>query len=178
MPRVFVITVRALLCTFGVVGASIMASRADALSHEEWVLAFVRFVEWPAPAVGADNTLVVCLPTDAPTLDLQGKQVRGLTLLVLRVAKPREIDRCHVFSALSQRETDWLPWLRALKSLPILAVGVGTRYCEVGGAICLIKDEATGSEKYQLNLDSLSRAGFKVRTQLLRPQRPRAANGG
>lgn len=178
MARVFVISVHALWRTFSVVSALTLAAPAHALSHEEWVMAFVRFVEWPTPAVGADNALVICLPTDAPALDLQGKQVRGLTLQVLRVARPREIDRCHVFSALSQREADWLPWLGALKSLPVLAVGVGTRYCEVGGAICLIKDELTGAEKYQLNLDSLARAGFKVRTQLLRPQRPRAASGG
>ena len=167
-----------LLSIFGVVGASVMSAPASALSHEEWVMAFVRFVEWPAPSVGADNTLVICQPTDAPALELEGKQVRGLTLQVVRVSKPRDMDRCHVFSALSQREADWALWLAALKSQPILAVGQGTRYCEVGGAICLIKDETTGSEKYQLNLDSLSRAGFKVRSQLLRQQRQRTANSG
>ena len=53
---------------------------------------------------------------------------------------------------------------------------IGARFCELGGAICLVKDEATGVEKYQLNLDSLSRAGFRVRSQLLQAQRQRSAN--
>ena len=141
-------------------------------------MAFVRFVEWPAPSIGADNTLVICQPTDGPVLDLEGKHVRGLTLQVLRISKPRDIDRCHVFSALSQREADWAPWLAALKSQPILAVGHGTRYCEVGGAICIVNDETTGVEKYQLNLDTLSRARFKVRSQLLRQQRQRTSISG
>lgn len=178
MCRVLVITARMLLSIFGVVGALVMSAPASALSHEEWVMAFVRFVEWPTPAVGTENTLVICQPTDAPTLDLQGKLVRGLTLQVVRVSKPRDVDRCHVFSALSQREGDWAPWLAALKSQPILAVGLGARYCEVGGTVCLIKDETSGAEKYQLNLDSLSRAGFKVRSQLLRQQRQRTATNG
>jgi YfiR/HmsC-like len=167
-----------LLAIFGVVGALVMSPPVSALSHEEWVMAFVRFVDWPTAAIGTEHTLVICVPTDAPALDLQGKQIRGMTLQVLRVAQPREINRCHVFSALAQREADWSPWLEALKTLPVLAVGLGARYCEVGGAICLIKDEVTSVHKYQLNLDSLSRAGFKVRSQLLRPQRPRAASNG
>ena len=141
-------------------------------------MAFVRFVEWPASAITVDSTLVICVPTDAPTLELQGKLVRGLTLHVLRVSKPRDIDGCHVFSALSQREVDWAPWLAALKSQPVLAVGQGARYCEIGGTICLVKDDGTAAEKYLLNLDSLSRAGFKVNSQLLRQYRPRTTTRG
>lgn len=141
-------------------------------------MAFVRFVEWPATAITAEGTLVICVPTDAPTLELQGKLVRGLTLHVLRVSKPRDIDRCHVFSALSQREADWVPWLAALKSQPVLAVGQGARYCEIGGTICLVREDATAEEKYQLNLDSLSRAGFKVNSQLLRQHLPRTTTRG
>jgi hypothetical protein len=167
MCRVITITARTVLAIVGVVGASVMSTPAFALSHEEWVMAFVRFVEWPVPP--ADKLLLICQPANAPTLDLQGKQVRGLTLQVIRINKPRDADRCHVFAALSQREAEWLPWLNALKLQPILAVGVGARFCELGGTICVVKHEALGSETYQLNLDSLSRSGFKVRSQLLRP---------
>jgi len=37
-----------------------------------------------------------------------------------------------------------------------------------------VADDATGIERYRLNLDSLSRAGFKVNSQLLRAQPQRA----
>ena len=178
MYRHLVVTVRMLLSVFAVVGASVMSAPAKALSHEEWVMAFVRFVEWPAPSVGAENTLVVCQPTAVPALDLHGKQVRGLTLQVIRLASPGDVEGCDIFSALAQREADWAAWLSALKAKPILAVGQGAHYCEVGGTICLIMDEKTGVEKFQLNLDRLSRTGFKVRSQLLRQQRQRAANNG
>ena len=176
MCRDLVITARMLLSIIAVVGASVMSAPASALSHEEWVMAFVRFVEWPEPSVGADNTLVICQPTALPALDLHGKHVRGVTLQVVRVASPGDVDRCHIFWALAQREADWAPWLSALKAKPILAVGQGAHYCEVGGTICLIMDEKTGVEKFQLNLDTLSRTGFKVRSQLLRQQRQRTAN--
>jgi hypothetical protein len=176
MRRVFGSTVRivqSIRTMIGLAAVSVMCAPAVALSHEEWVMAFVRFVEWPVPST--DQSLAVCQPLDSPALALQGAQVRGLTLQVLRVSKPRDVDRCHVFSALAMPESEWAPWLATLKAHPILAVGVGARFCELGGAICLVRDEATKSEKYQLNLDSLSRAGFRVRSQLLRAPRQRGA---
>lgn len=141
-------------------------------------MAFVRFVEWPAPATASAGatTLQVCQPADGPALDLQGKQVRGLTLRVLRVNQPGQLAGCQVFTALSQREADWLPWLVAVKARPVLAVGLGARYCELGGTVCLIKDGLSGAERYQLNLDSLSSSGFKVHSHLLRPPRQRTAS--
>lgn len=152
---------------FVVVGASVTSFPALALSHEEWVMAFVRFVDWPVPPEG--NTLVICQPPNALPLELHGKQVRGFTLQIVRIKLPRETERCHVFSALSQREAEWLPWLAALKLQPVLAVGLGARFCELGGTICIVRQETMAAETYQLNLDSLSRSGFKVRSQLLRP---------
>lgn len=170
----FIVRIQQSLRTIiGLACVSVVCAPAVALSHEEWVLAFVRFVEWPMPP--ADHSLAVCQPLDSPALALQGAQVRGLTLQVLRVSKPRDVDRCQVFSALSMQEAEWAPWLATLKAQPILAVGVGARFCELGGAICLVRDEITKTEKYQLNLDSLSRAGFRVRSQLLRSPRQRGA---
>lgn len=152
-----------------------IATPVFALSSEEWVIAFVRFIEWPgAAAAGSDGTVVVCQPTDTPELDLAGKQVRGLALLVMRIARPRDIERCHLFAALPKREFDWQPWLAAVKGKPVLTVGLGGSFCEQGGSICLVADEASGAERYRLNLDALSRAGFKVNSQLLRLQPLRA----
>lgn len=175
MYRAMSITARRLLSIAGVIVASVIANPVNALSSEEWVVAFVRFVEWPTPL--ADNALIICQPPDTPPLDLDGKQVRGVTLQVVRVANVRELDRCQLFAALSGKETGWSPWINAIKSRPILAVGIGARFCEIGGTICLVKDEASGAEKYQLNLDTLSRAGFKVSSQLLRSQPQRTARG-
>lgn len=173
MCRAIEVTARTLLSAIGVVGVAVMSSPVSALSHEEWVMAFVRFVEWPAPA--PEETLVVCLLPDTPVLELQGKQVRGLTLQILRPSRQRELDHCHMFVAMSEREASWAPWLNAIKPRPILAVGLGARFCEVGGTICLVKDDATGAEKFQLNLDALARGGFKVNSQLLRSQPQRTA---
>lgn len=158
--------------------SSVLSTSVLALSHEEWVLAFARFVDWPAAA--PEKTLLVCQPPHTPTLELQGQQVRGLTVEVVRVSLPRELDRCHVFAALAQRETEWSPWLAVLRRkpvLPVLFVGTGERYCEQGGSVCLVQDATTKTEKYQLNLDTIARAGFKVRSQLLRPSRAPAKSG-
>ena len=77
---------------------------------------------------------------------------------------------------MSQREAEWSPWLSKLKSRPTLTLGVGSRFCEAGGAICVVKDDVTGVEKYQVDLDAMARAGLDVRLPLLRHQRSGQAN--
>jgi hypothetical protein len=163
-------------CRFGTTAAGALACFAFAtaaapvcaVADEEWVTTFVRFVDWPATP--GDNVIVVCQPHDAPALALNGSQVRGLTLQVVRLKRPGDTARCHVFSALSQRELEWLPWITQFRSRPTLALGPGSRFCEAGGAICVVKDETTGAEKYRVNLDAIARAGLKVRLPLLRHQ--------
>lgn len=171
------IRARKLLSAIGLVSAAALSMPAVALSPEEWLIAFVRFVDWPAPL--PDNTLMICQHQESPALDLDGKQVRGLKLQVRRVAQPRRLDGCHVYSALSDNETNRSGWLSTLNALnmseahkgrPILSVGSGGRFCDLGGAICLVADAVTGNETYRLNLDTLSRSGFRVDSQLLRSQ--------
>lgn len=167
------------------VGVCALSTPVAALSHEEWVSAFVRFVEWPVPASIIDGPLVVCQQSDAPRLVLDGRQVRGLTLKVRRVSTPQHLAGCHVYAAFSGDEASWTPWLKAVNSFNeanlkkarpnILPVGLGGQFCELGGAICLVADLVTGAENYRLNLETLSRAGFRVDTQLLRSQPSRSA---
>ena len=182
MFRVLIIVLRFVL---PVIVASLLSTPIAALSHEEWVTAFVRFVEWPMPA--AESTLIVCQQHDTPALELEGRQVRGVKLKVRRVTHPREIAGCHVYAALASDELHWVPALKIINQVinvapskvpPILAVGHGAQFCDLGGAICLVKNTTTGVETYRLNLDALARAGFRVDSQLLRSQPPRATKAG
>ena len=174
-------------------GVCALSMPVMALSQEEWVSAFVRFVEWPVPVSVIDGPLVVCHKHGSPTLELEGKQVRGLTLKVRRIAGPKELVGCHIYSELAVDDANWTVWLKEVNNLNIaataartlapserlfpliLAVGRGAQFCDLGGAICLVPDAVTGGENYRLNLDTLSRAGFRVDTQLLRSQPSRPA---
>lgn len=165
--------------------AGTLSSSVVALSREEWVSAFVRFVEWPVPAATIDGPLVVCQHRDAPALALNGQRVRGVTLAVRRVARLQQLTGCHIYAAFSDKASSWTPWLQAgnrvnlanvQKGHPaILMIGMGGQYCDLGGAICLVTDSVTGLENYRLNLDTLARAGFRVDTQLLRAKALRTA---
>ena len=90
---------RVVLSAIGVAGSWALSMPVMALSHEQWLMALARFVEWPAGVV--DATLVVCQHADAAALDLDGKLVRGLTLRVQHVDRPGKLDGCHIYSALS-----------------------------------------------------------------------------
>ena len=181
------IALRIALVAFSVIGigAALISTPAAALSHEEWVVAFVRFIDWPAPE--PDTTLVVCQQPETPALLLDGKLVRGRTTQVRRVSDTRELDSCHAFVAFSGDEASWAPWLKRLSQVtdasksrvrPILAIGKGSQFCELGGAICLVKNATTGGETYRLNLDALARAGFRVDSQLLRSSPAPATKAG
>lgn len=162
---------------FGVVAAisfAIAPAPAAAIAEEEWVTTFVRFVDWPSSPV--DNVIVVCQPHEAVPLALNGVQIGAMTLHVVQLKRAGEAKRCHVFSAMSQQETQWRPWLASFRSRPILVMGPGSRFCETGGTICVVKDDATGAEKYRVNLDAVARSGLKVRMPLLRHQRVRRSN--
>lgn len=171
------------LSAVGLLGGWALSMPVMALSHEDWLTAFVRFVEWPAGAV--DGTLVVCQPVGGAALDLDGKQVRGLTLRVRRVERVGSLIGCHIYAALLIDEARWARWLKSIvghvaagaqsgpgaaRAMPVLAIGQGSLFCDLGGAICLVKDETTGVETYRLNLDTLTRGGFRVDSQLLRGQ--------
>lgn len=167
------------------VGVCSLSTPVAALTHEEWVSAFVRFIEWPVPASIIDGPLIVCQQKDAPVLELDGRQVRGLTLKVRRLARPQLLVGCHLYVTFSGDEASWAPWLKVANSLNvanlkkarprILPVGLGGQFCDLGGAICLVTDPVTRIENYRLNLDTLSQAGFRVDTQLLRSQPSRSA---
>lgn len=155
------------------IAGCLFVAPAFALSNEEWVSAFVRFVDWPG--LGNDHALVVCAPPGTPELDLVGKPVRGVSLLVLRLGNPRYVDRCQIFAALARPDKatetngfDWTPWIAATRSKPILTIGRGTAACEQGAAICLVPDDGGSGESYRVNLETLARAGLKVKSQLLR----------
>lgn len=175
----------ALLATSVISGfsASLVSTPAAALTPEEWVVAFVRFIDWPAPE--PETTLIVCQPPETPALVLDRKQVRGLAIQVRRMTSPRELDSCHAFATFAGEEASWVPWLKLLtqgidlthvRVRPILTIGKGAQFCDLGGAICLVNNIATGVETYRLNLDALVRAGFRVDSQLLRAPRVPAGN--
>lgn len=180
------IALRLTLAALNVIGmgAALVSTPVAALSHEEWVVAFVRFIDWPAPE--PDTTLVVCQPPEKPALLLDGKLVRGRTTQVRRVAETRELESCHAFVAFAGDVAGWAPWLKVLNQVtdvsksrlrPILTIGKGPQFCELGGAICLVTNATNGVETYRLNLDALARAGFRVDSQLLRSSPAPAAKG-
>ena len=105
----------------------VIATPASALSSEEWVMAFVRFVEWPAAATaGGDGAVVICQPTETPELDLAGKQGAWAKCCWSCASRGRATSSAvTLFAALPKREFDWQPWLAAIKGRPVLTVGGG-----------------------------------------------------
>ena len=104
--------------------------------------------------------VVVCKPTDTPELDLAGRQVREQVLLVMRVARPRDAERCPSLFAMMAKRDETGAMVGGDQGKPVR----GRRRCQylrVGGGICLVADDATGIERYRLNQIRCRQAGFR-----------------
>lgn len=146
-------------------------SLTDAQAKAGLVLNFARYVEWPAQAFASrESPVVACVwGRDAVAqalAALESRPVQGRTLRVRRVAGVDELRQCHVVFVGETDERRALPVLRTLSVLPVLTVGDGDRFVDLGGAIGIVH----GDERlqFEINRQALELAQLKASANLLR----------
>jgi len=134
-----------------------------------FVLRFPQFVAWPAPALAGRTTLDICVDPPGATASALREITAGESLngkqLVVRAAPPaRELASCHVLVLAGSRPDRAL--LSRAAALPILTVGEGDSFLDLGGIIQLkMVDRRV---RFDINLQAASRAGVTLSSQLLR----------
>jgi hypothetical protein len=131
---------------------------------------FAKFVDWPDDAfAGAREPFVVGIIGDDPfgavvERVLRGKVVRDRPLTVRRVARPADLDGCHVVFIGEGRQLPDV--LQALDAHPVLTVGARDEFAPQGGMIgFLIEDQRL---RFEVNLDAAERANLRISSQLLK----------
>lgn len=127
---------------------------------------FLKYIEWP----GNGSSATICLfgrDQLGPYLaNYEGRSVAGKELRVRRVNGPDQIADCQLVFVPDTEEARIGAVLRWLEGKPVLAVSDVDNFARQGGGIALARSE--GRLQFDVNADSLTRAGLKPSSQMMR----------
>jgi len=173
----------------GIAAPTAAGQRAAAVAPEveyrlkaEFLKSFCLFVEWPADAfAGPAAPIVIGIAGDDPfgsAIDklVEGVQVGGRALWVLRVTGARELAQCHVLFVTRTCAVPLPRILAAAKGAPLVVVGERRGFVDRGGTISFrIRENELG---FEVNADAAARTGLaldsrflKLATRVLRTER-------
>lgn len=132
---------------------------------------FIKFVEWPERAFPEGSTsLIIGVLGENPfgtTLNaLNGKVVKGKSLIVRQVATVREAQNCQMLFISSSERARLPQILDALQSASVLTVGEMGGFTKSGGMINFT--EQGNNLAFEINQGAALRARLTISSQLLK----------
>lgn len=142
---------------------------------------FAKFVEWPAcgncPASDVFTIGVLGQdPFGEEINTIEGKRIKGKTLVVLKAATLDELKRCRVIFISGSVKDDLTRVLKELMAHPVLTVGDTLGFAEAGVMINLYT--AGNKVRFEINPEAAERVNLKISSQLLKLARIVAPNQG
>ena len=172
--RITCVVILMTLLMSGVTGGT-SKSFADSLQEYQIKAAFLynfaKFVEWPAAAFkDAQSTVTLCILGNDPFGDaldsLREKTIEGRRLVIRRVSKIEEADRCHILFVSASEKESLSHILKVIRSWNVLTVGDTKGFAESGVMINLISIE--NKVGFEINLAAAEHASLKISSKLLK----------
>lgn len=143
---------------------------SEALVKAGFIYNFAKFTDWPAGSLPSAAALQLCLvgpdPQGTLAAAFDGKAVQGRSLLVRRVQRLEELRGCQIVYLGDVDERRQTEVLRLLRGQPVLSIGDGEGFAELGGTIGLV---LVGDRlQFEVNVETAQAAGLKISSQLLR----------
>lgn len=150
------------------IGASTQSLSAPAL-RAAYLYNFAQFVEWPAGAMPADASLVLCVVDDGAVADVlerttRGRTVEGHDLVVRRLKAGALLPACHVLYVAGSDLKRSLALVSPVKGL-VLTVSDAPGFAKAGGMVELFLED--GRMRFAVNVDALQRARVKLSSRVL-----------
>jgi len=158
------------LCTLLLGSAALAQELSEADIKAGCCYNFMKFVDWPAQALAPNSPTITIgyLGENAVAASLRtlnGKSVKGKTIVVRPVANPRDAAGCQMVFV-SATDTRARQVLDALRNTSVLTVGETPNFLQSGGIINLTRE---GSKiRFEINPDAATRAQLNISSQLLR----------
>jgi hypothetical protein len=131
-----------------------------------YLVNFLKYVEWP----DSRTTSTICLfgrdVMGASLASYEGRTVAGRELVLRRVSSPDQMGDCQILFVPDTEEARFSAVLRWLEGRPVLTVSDAEFFARQGGGVALVRGESR--LQFDINLDTLNRAGLKPASQLLR----------
>jgi len=135
-----------------------------------YIYNFAKFTEWPADALPADATVVMCVLGDAAVGDalartVKGREIAGRGMKVLQVVETGPLRTCHTLyvSGLSSEQAQKL--VAGLHDAPVLTIGDIDGFTEIGGMARFFLDR--NKIRFSVNLEPVKRARLHISSLLL-----------
>jgi hypothetical protein len=144
---------------------------------------FVRFVEWPTNALGAEsNPLIIGVIgkggdqfADSLATLLKEKKAHNHPLVVKKLTSPADAATCHVVF-ISDGEPRRAQIADAIRKKPILLVGEADDLFDIGGMINIVQE---GKQlRFDVNLQAAEQSNLTMSSHLLKLARKTKKAGG
>ena len=132
---------------------------------------FINYIDWPADSLPpAGGTITIGIVGENPfgqaLNPLNGKPVKGRTLIVKQVATAKDLEACQIVF-ISASEKARLPEIFAqLKDARVLTVSEMDGFASQGGIINFISER--NKVRFEINPDAARRLGLTISSELLK----------
>ena len=156
--------------------STVLAQDTDAATTLEYrmkaayLLKFISFVTWPADAFAADDqTIVVAVVGDSPILralaGIQGKKIRGYTVLVQHFRRPSDVTFSHILFIPSEQEKRIPEILASTNGQRTLTVSELENFIDFGGMINIYPED--NQFVFEINESAAKTVGLTIAPELL-----------
>lgn len=132
---------------------------------------FINYIDWPADSLPpAGGTITIGIVGENPfgqaLNPLNGKAVKGRTLVVKQVATAKDLEQCQIVF-ISASEKGRLPEIFGqLKESRVLTVSEMDGFASQGGIINFISER--NKVRFEINPDAAKRLGLTISSELLK----------
>ena len=155
---------------------TVLAQGTDAATTLEYrmkaayLLKFISFVTWPADAfAAADQTITVAVVGDSPILralsGIQGKKVKGYSVLVQHFQRPSDVTFSHILFIPSGQKNQIPEILASANGQPTLTVSEVKNFNDLGGMINIYPE--ANQFVFEINESAAETAGLTIAPELL-----------
>lgn len=134
-------------------------------------LNFARFTEWPAQALGANDTTVkLCVIGDnviQQAFDkIDQKQVGTRTLQVVHLTRIKNLEQCHLLYISGGDRGTTIQLLSEIQKQHTLTIGEDRHFLQDGGMVLL--NFVEGKVNIEIQLSVVKQAGLQINSRVLK----------
>jgi len=180
LPRLQAVRSALRIVLLGVLAAGALGAASPARTGAEgreyefkaaYVYNFIKFVDWPAQRLPASSTTInVCVVGKeayrAAFDTINGKPVKGKTIIVSQYSGPQDVSRCHVFFVGDSETTRLSSLLEGSRTAGVLTVGDSSSFAREGGIIRFRNEN--NKIRFDINTHAAEESGLSISSQLLK----------
>ncbi|MEI6306574.1 MAG: YfiR family protein [Deltaproteobacteria bacterium] len=130
---------------------------------------FAKFVEWPAESFINGHQIIYCIAGKSPLyeqmLQMQGKSVKGQTVIVRQIVRPNDVTGCQILFIPHSESNHLSAFLKQSNHHKILTVSELEQFTESGGMVGF--NDVENKISFEINQETARKQGLQISSHLL-----------